>query len=66
LIRTGKFYWYFKYISDQNYYRGYIAPTGKYGDLLKTGIIDPTKVVRTDAQKQSGRRQSTAGKWPAP
>jgi len=30
---------------DQNY--GFNAATGEYVDLIKTGIIDPTKVVRT-------------------
>ena len=33
---------------DQN--RGYNAQTGKYEDLVKSGIIDPTKVVRTALQ----------------
>jgi chaperonin GroEL len=31
--------------NDQN--RGFNAQTGKYEDLVKSGIIDPTKVVRT-------------------
>ncbi len=30
--------------------RGYNAQTGKYEDLVKSGIIDPTKVVRTALQ----------------
>ena len=29
---------------------GYNAQTGEYGDLVKAGIIDPTKVVRTAIQ----------------
>jgi chaperonin GroEL len=33
---------------DQN--RGFNAQTGKYEDLVKSGIIDPTKVVRTALQ----------------
>ncbi len=34
---------------DQN--RGYNAQTGKYEDLVKAGIIDPTKVVHTALQQ---------------
>jgi chaperonin GroEL len=34
--------------SDANY--GYDAQTGEYVDMLKTGIIDPTKVVRLALQ----------------
>jgi len=26
---------------------GFNAATGEYGDLIKQGVIDPTKVVRT-------------------
>jgi len=33
---------------EENY--GFNAATGKYEDLLKTGIIDPTKVTRTALQ----------------
>jgi chaperonin GroEL len=33
---------------DQN--RGFNAQTGKYEDLVKSGIIDPTKVVRTELE----------------
>ena len=33
---------------DPNY--GYDAQTGEYVDMLKAGIIDPTKVVRTALQ----------------
>ena len=29
---------------------GYNAQTGEYGDMIKAGIIDPTKVVRTALQ----------------
>jgi chaperonin GroEL len=29
---------------------GYDAQTGEFGDLMKLGIIDPTKVVRTALQ----------------
>ena len=34
--------------NDNGY--GYDAQSGKYGDLLSMGIIDPTKVVRTALQ----------------
>lgn len=34
--------------SDSNY--GYNAQTGEYTDMVKAGIIDPTKVVRTALQ----------------
>jgi chaperonin GroEL len=33
---------------DQN--RGFNAQTGKYEDLVKSGIVDPTKVVRTELE----------------
>ncbi len=36
---------------DPNY--GYNAATGEYGDMLKMGIIDPTKVARTALQNAS-------------
>jgi chaperonin GroEL len=36
---------------DQN--RGFNAQSGKYEDLVKSGIIDPTKVVRTALQDAS-------------
>lgn len=26
---------------------GFNAPTGEYGDLVKAGVLDPTKVVHT-------------------
>ena len=32
---------------------GYNAETGKYGDLIKDGVIDPAKVVRTALQNGS-------------
>ena len=31
----------------KEYGYGYDAQTGKYGDLVALGIIDPTKIVRT-------------------
>jgi len=34
--------------TDENF--GYDAQTGTYGDMIKNGIIDPTKVVRTALQ----------------
>ena len=39
-----------KLLELQNYAFGYNAQTGEYGDLVKLGIIDPTKVVRTAIQ----------------
>jgi len=36
---------------DRNY--GYDAQTGRYTDMVKAGIIDPTKVVRTALQDAS-------------
>jgi chaperonin GroEL len=33
---------------DKNY--GFDAATGEYKDMVKAGIIDPTKVVRTALQ----------------
>ena len=35
---------------ESDYGYGYNAQTGEYGDLVKLGIIDPTKVVRTALQ----------------
>ena len=32
---------------------GYNAETDEYGDLLKWGIVDPTKVVRSEIQNAS-------------
>ncbi len=39
-----------KLIDGKNLTRGYDAQTGKYVDMFKAGIIDPTKVVRTALQ----------------
>jgi chaperonin GroEL len=39
-----------KLLESQDYVFGYNAQTGEYGDLVKLGIIDPTKVVRTAIQ----------------
>ncbi|MGB8277553.1 MAG: chaperonin GroEL [Methylovirgula sp.] len=36
-----------KLLENASYSYGYDAQTGQYGDLVKFGIIDPTKVVRT-------------------
>jgi chaperonin GroEL len=39
-----------KLLENATYAYGYNAQTGEYGDLMKMGIIDPTKVVRTAIQ----------------
>ncbi len=39
-----------KLLESKDYNFGYNAQTGEYGDLVKAGIIDPTKVVRTAIQ----------------
>ncbi len=39
-----------KLLESKDYAFGYNAQTGEYGDLVKMGIIDPTKVVRTAIQ----------------
>ena len=39
-----------KLIENSLYAYGYNAQTGEYGDLVKLGSIDPTKVVRTAIQ----------------
>ncbi|MCI0600391.1 MAG: chaperonin GroEL [Beijerinckiaceae bacterium] len=39
-----------KLIENASYSYGYNAQTGEYGDLIKLGIIDPTKVVRIALQ----------------
>ncbi len=39
-----------KMIENTSYAYGYNAQTGEYGDLMKLGIIDPTKVVRIALQ----------------
>ena len=40
-------------VSELDGNKGYNAATGKYEDLVKTGIIDPTKVTRTALQNAS-------------
>lgn len=40
------------HINDFNY--GYDSATGEYGDLIKRGIVDPLKVVRTALVDASG------------
>jgi chaperonin GroEL len=39
-----------KLLENAAYAYGYNAQTGQYGDMMKMGIIDPTKVVRTAIQ----------------
>jgi len=39
-----------KLIENPSYSYGYDAQTAEYGDLMKLGIVDPTKVVRTALQ----------------
>ncbi|MGH6838831.1 MAG: chaperonin GroEL [Methylocella sp.] len=39
-----------KLLENASYAHGYDAQNGAYGDLVKLGIIDPTKVVRTALQ----------------
>ncbi len=39
-----------KLLESKDYAYGYNAQTDEYGDLVKLGIIDPTKVVRTALQ----------------
>ncbi len=39
-----------KLVDSKEYSYGYDAQTGQFGDLMKLGIIDPTKVVRTALQ----------------
>jgi chaperonin GroEL len=39
-----------KLLDAKEYSFGYDAQTGEFGDLVKLGIIDPTKVVRTALQ----------------
>jgi chaperonin GroEL len=39
-----------KLIENPAYSHGYDAQNGEFGDLMKLGIIDPTKVVRTALQ----------------
>ena len=39
---------------------GYNAETGVYEDLVKAGVIDPTKVTRTALRERSLDRRSPA------
>ncbi len=39
-----------KILDSKEYAYGYNAATGEYGDLVKQGVIDPAKVVRTALQ----------------
>ena len=39
-----------KILEDKHYAYGFDSQTGEYGDLVKKGIIDPTKVVRVAIQ----------------
>jgi len=39
-----------KIVDSKEYAYGYNAATGEYGDLVKQGVIDPAKVVRTALQ----------------
>ena len=39
-----------KMLDRDEYNYGYDAQTGEYNDLVKPGIIDPAKVVRTALQ----------------
>jgi chaperonin GroEL len=39
-----------KLLENASYAHGYNAQSGQYGDMMKMGIIDPTKVVRTAIQ----------------
>lgn len=39
-----------KVLENHSYTHGYDAQTGEYVDMIKAGIIDPTKVVRTALQ----------------
>ena len=39
-----------KLLEGSDYAYGFDAQTGEYGDLVKKGIIDPAKIVRTALQ----------------
>src|SRR3954451_18830259 len=39
-----------KILENKSYNHGFDSQTGEYGDLVKKGIIDPTKVVRSALQ----------------
>ncbi len=42
-----------KVLDNDDYNYGYNAQTGEYGDMIKMGIIDPAKVVRTALEDSS-------------
>jgi chaperonin GroEL len=42
-----------KILEKDQYNYGFDSQTGEYGDLVKKGIIDPTKVVRIAMQNAS-------------
>ena len=42
-----------KVLDNSDYNFGYDAQTGKYGDMIKMGIVDPVKVVRTALEDAS-------------
>jgi TCP-1/cpn60 chaperonin family len=42
-----------KILDSKEYAFGYNAQSGEYGDLVKQGVIDPAKVVRTALQDAS-------------
>jgi chaperonin GroEL len=46
-------------LDKDEYNYGFDAQTGEFKDLVKAGIIDPTKVVRTALQDAA----SVAGCW---
>ena len=39
-----------KLLEGEDYNQGFNAATGEYEDLVKAGVIDPAKVVRTALQ----------------
>jgi chaperonin GroEL len=39
--------------NSENINHGFNADTGEYEDLVKSGVVDPTKVVRTSLQNAS-------------
>jgi len=49
-----------KVLESKNQHFGYNALTGKFEDLVKAGVIDPTKVTRTALQNASLDRRSAA------
>ena len=42
-----------KVLDNSSYTFGYNAQTGEYGDLIKMGVVDPVKVVRTALEDAS-------------